>query len=307
MLIDEVMRHCIGPLDPPHVVTGHAVIDYLWTLLPRDADEDDIPLMFSAPQRCPWPQTWVEWPMHADKRLRGVLILEVEGGALRAMARGGPLPPHFPPIAREWTTRMLDTMKARGHGQMEAWDRAPMFHVAFSFSEEQPDRPSGHHISARDLEGVVLSDGTSKHGDKNIFTLALTKGERIAEYVMSVAEIAHMIVALFHVRGMEVETKARDAGTVRARLRRKRPVAVEYTTVSFPGVAFRSAQESRDHQGVIPAHLVRGHFADYTDKGLFGKRKILVWKPMQVRGNPERGVRLSEHRALEPGKELVAR
>jgi hypothetical protein len=230
-----------------------------------------------------------------------VLILEVDGGAFRSMVAGGPLPPHFPPIAREWTLRMLGTMKARGHGEIEAWGRAFMFHAAFSFSEEQPDRPSGYHLSARDREGVILSDGTSAHGDRNIFTLALTKDERVAEYVMSIADVAHMIVALFHVRGMDVELKQRDEGTVRARLRRKRPVAVEYTTVSFPGVGFRSTSEEREYQGIIPAHLVRGHFADYTGgPGLFGRRKILVWRPAFVRGNPERGVVISEHAARVP-------
>lgn len=38
-----------------------------------------------------------------------------------------------------------------------------------------------------------------------------------------------------------------------------------------------------------PLHVVRGHFKDYREKGLFGRvRGIFYWEP-HVRGNPERG------------------
>jgi hypothetical protein len=47
-----------------------------------------------------------------------------------------------------------------------------------------------------------------------------------------------------------------------------------------------------------PLHLVRGHFADHTKHGLFGKENLKgkFWIPAMVRGTPEAGAVVKSYR-----------
>ncbi len=50
-------------------------------------------------------------------------------------------------------------------------------------------------------------------------------------------------------------------------------------------------------------HICRGHFAHYTERGLFGKYKGTFWRPQHVRGNMEQGVQLKDYRINLPDQE----
>lgn len=47
-------------------------------------------------------------------------------------------------------------------------------------------------------------------------------------------------------------------------------------------------------------HIVRGHFADYTEKGLFGKHRGIYWFDQHARGSIEQGVVLKDYSVDKP-------
>jgi hypothetical protein len=50
-------------------------------------------------------------------------------------------------------------------------------------------------------------------------------------------------------------------------------------------------------------HICRGHFKDYTDKGLFGKLKGVYWWESNVRGSLDRGIALKDYRVKPEERE----
>lgn len=50
----------------------------------------------------------------------------------------------------------------------------------------------------------------------------------------------------------------------------------------------------------LSLHIVRGHFADYREKGLFGKNFGLYWRPQHHRGSISVGITDKDYRIREP-------
>ena len=53
-------------------------------------------------------------------------------------------------------------------------------------------------------------------------------------------------------------------------------------------------------------HICRGHFKDYSDKGLFGKYKGIYWWNDQIRGNQNEGVVLKDYELGKVGDDAPA-
>lgn len=47
-------------------------------------------------------------------------------------------------------------------------------------------------------------------------------------------------------------------------------------------------------------HIVRGHFSDYTERGLFGKHRGIYWFDQHAKGTPEEGVMLKDYNVNTP-------
>lgn len=56
-----------------------------------------------------------------------------------------------------------------------------------------------------------------------------------------------------------------------------------------PGEKIRKDSETGENEGKMPLHVVRGHLADYTENGLFGKYFGTYFIPSHVRGKVENG------------------
>jgi hypothetical protein len=52
-------------------------------------------------------------------------------------------------------------------------------------------------------------------------------------------------------------------------------------------------------------HICRGHFKDFSDKGLFGKHRRMFWWPMHTRGTAEHGV-IGKDYLVKPKSEISA-
>ena len=56
-----------------------------------------------------------------------------------------------------------------------------------------------------------------------------------------------------------------------------------------PGEKIKKNSETGENEGKKPLHVVRGHLADYTENGLFGKYFGTFFIPSHVRGNEKNG------------------
>jgi hypothetical protein len=80
--------------------------------------------------------------------------------------------------------------------------------------------------------------------------------------------------------------------------RRQQGSSLSYRVITLPGTRSSGSRGGRPgNKGLIPMHLVRGHFATYTDTApLFGKRTGTYWRPAHVRGNAEQGLSDKDYR-----------
>lgn len=77
----------------------------------------------------------------------------------------------------------------------------------------------------------------------------------------------------------------------RARLRRGKNPGVRHKVLRVRPMTSRplSSSPTAETQGIMPLHLSRGHFKDYRDKGLFGRRHGVYWWAPHVRGKEING------------------
>lgn len=83
-----------------------------------------------------------------------------------------------------------------------------------------------------------------------------------------------------------------------ARLRRGKRPLISYRILDIRPINQILEAEGRINQvGLKKAlHICRGHFKDYTDKGLFGKLHGLYWWSPYVRGDIREGIALKDYR-----------
>jgi hypothetical protein len=124
---------------------------------------------------------------------------------------------------------------------------------------------------------------------------------RASRAAHAVWTIALWSCAFLHCRNVALDAHRPDDKLQRARIRRKKIPFVAYKTlrVVAPGESrtHDGAGESLPYQGVMPIHLVRGHFAHYSEeRPLFGRYSGTFWIPAHVRGNREVGTVLKDYR-----------
>jgi hypothetical protein len=115
--------------------------------------------------------------------------------------------------------------------------------------------------------------------------------------------------ALLNCRNIVTDDHPPDATMQRARTRRGKPPFVTYKTLRV--IAPSSVRASGGHapgrqppQGQLPLHLVRGHFATYTDDApLFGKYAGRFWIHAHARGNVTVGTVLKDYKVEHDGRQ----
>lgn len=92
----------------------------------------------------------------------------------------------------------------------------------------------------------------------------------------------------------------------RAAERRGEPPFVKFKTIRIEPKLRRASQPLTEHQKRdLPLHLVRGHFATYTEqKPLFGKYAGRFWVPTHVRGSAEVGL-IGKDYEVAPGQDAA--
>lgn len=110
--------------------------------------------------------------------------------------------------------------------------------------------------------------------------------------------VALSAIAFIHCKNVIVKSNDYDAHLQRARIKRnKRPLLKYHTLEIRPMVKILREVGHSDTEGLKRAlHICRGHFKEFTDKGLFGKYHGLYWWDAQVRGNETAGISLKDYK-----------
>lgn len=121
----------------------------------------------------------------------------------------------------------------------------------------------------------------------------LTVGEATVDSAKVVFWIVGMAISLLHARNVAIEQQPPKPLVDRSGNERSDVKAgVRYHTLKVyaPNV---DASTVADRPGTgpraLPFHTVRGHFADYRERGLFGRYKTLIWRQAHWRGDKAHG------------------
>lgn len=79
-------------------------------------------------------------------------------------------------------------------------------------------------------------------------------------------------------------------------------VRYKLLTVNPMKAQSRRPSETGPAQKTTPLHICRGHFKNYTNRGLFGKLKGLYWWESCARGSSDNGSVVKDYRLLVPSK-----
>jgi hypothetical protein len=111
-------------------------------------------------------------------------------------------------------------------------------------------------------------------------------------------------LSLMHCKNVAVEPIEVPAKVTRARAKRQLP-PVRYHTIVIEPMRRRTLAEPgpRGSDAKRAMHIVRGHFKDYREAGLFGRYHGIYWWDMAVRGDVEAGRVVQQFRVRPPREE----
>jgi hypothetical protein len=106
-----------------------------------------------------------------------------------------------------------------------------------------------------------------------------------------------------HCANVEVRETQPPPKLARASRKRGRPLHSYHVIDIDPARRILRGEGREGEHGTARAlHICRGHFADYRQRGVFGKHKKIVWRPMHTRGSAEIGRSTADYRVKAPAE-----
>jgi hypothetical protein len=114
---------------------------------------------------------------------------------------------------------------------------------------------------------------------------------------------ALLAISFMHCRNTVIQDVAPPPKLERANIKRGKVPCVHYKTLEIaPVKKILATQGLAESTGLKHAlHICRGHFKDYRQHGLFGKRKGLYWWDMHIRGTTKQGLVVKDYTMPPPG------
>lgn len=197
-------------------------------------------------------------------------------------------------LTRQFNAGELDRLIADTVGV-----QVDLFFTSQSGNVVSPNQQSGEGVYRIPVGKVIALDPkTGRYITNSVVDLA-PKGvdhdhvERLL--MMADNNVVWMALQLINCRNVTT----REVGSVFARSglekRRGKPV-IKYHTIVLPGSSAGVKQRAAKKGDALALHKVRGHFKTFTaDRPLLGRHVGTYWWGWQVRGNPERGVVISDY------------
>jgi len=116
--------------------------------------------------------------------------------------------------------------------------------------------------------------------------------EETCEALVNSESPFHFCLSLLHCRNVKtVDVPPQPAPILKQRAKKGIPY-IQYKTLEV--TPLRTVRQGGTRKDGTPEpkalHFVRGHFKDFSDKGLFGKYKGVYWWDSQVRGDTAKGI-----------------
>lgn len=288
----------------PALTTGEIILidnvaDYFFDFLPEDEDAQrtgvpmpwdyDRHFPFCAP---PFPEMWFEFrttKLHNVRRV-GVKVTSVE----MTMSR-------WPMVDNRLHESLIRT-------HPELHDRVRWLLSFEPFSEDENGKligPWGTFLIGIAPDGHLAKNANGEY----VFAVSALDPTRAAKRQALMVNPCLMAMSFMHVKNSRLLSEEPPAPKTKNQQKKakKFPVSRYYVLKIDPVdrvVQQRQSSEDSD-RSESALHIVRGHFADYTQgKGLFGRIKGRFWFDWHMRGNPERGVIEKDYEIgdLHPGE-----
>ena len=241
----------------------------------------------------PFPLYWMEFRWNAQVERHLMTVGEVVGNkpphACGVLVRSLDVAPGAR-VPAEWEMNTLDSSgEFFEPGEIRWMSQHAIFiqaakHLkpAFVGIVNVPVRSDGSHhpkaqFAARYLLNDSLKDNTARV--KGMFYL--------------VSYPALLATSFLHCRNVEIRRQENEPKLARKYRRRTGRAPVTFKTLVIDPFhrVLRDAGAEHEHTGLKKAlHIVRGHFATYDEKPLFGKVRGTFWVPQHLRGTSAEGV-----------------
>lgn len=143
---------------------------------------------------------------------------------------------------------------------------------------------SGCEVMIMQLFSTDDKKGILSHYDDEIYFLSEMSSAMVRPFLFC--------LALLNCRNVEVVDKPAPPAPILKQRAKKGIPYIQYKTLEVKPL--RKVYQNGKQQGGEPEpkalHFVRGHFKDFTAKGLFGKYKGVYWWDSTVRGDVSKGV-----------------
>lgn len=303
MRLLERYHDLIVPLSPPSqapIVPVDITPSARWFYSESEREHWDVRADFPVAV-CPWPRAWLEYVQPTYSRSGDTLTRlpgEVRVGGMFVSVE-------IPPESR--TDPDVFDVTAATYARHVGADPQAM-----AARRAQIERVLEAGWEFRWLVSVKLwtgSDSGIAEGPAIVYYLDQT-GQVVEEFAgvvaSGVADAGHIPGVLFpflfafsllHCRNVRVEEAATPRKVAQARRRRGLQPVRFHTLVVDPLRQTVEREPAGSGSGAKRAlHIVRGHFADYREKGLFGRYHGIYWREMHVRGDAKAGAVFKDYR-----------
>jgi hypothetical protein len=108
--------------------------------------------------------------------------------------------------------------------------------------------------------------------------------------------VALLTIQFMHCNNVTLVENSKPLSRNKAKNKKKIPQIRYYTLDIEPIKEILKREGSIEKNGIQKAlHICRGHFKDFTEKGLFGKIKGVFWVPAHEKGKSENGVVVKDY------------
>ncbi len=241
----------------------------------------DIPNM--AP---PWPMAWFQYTM--PKQLR------TEDGWM--------IPPNRQTIGGLVSAYEVD--ESMGH----KWELTTMLSLtqpglptvamcAYTIYLDRWGKFCGSILGPESIAMMILQEKLRNH----------PQGPELAQGGIDHLKVILLAISFLHCKNVELVKHSTPPKLARALEKRGRPPRHEHHTLTIDPMMKVLRNEGgmgRGNSAQKALHIVRGHFADYRERGLFGRNHDIFWFDQHVRGTKHAGVITKDYEVRAPMVEL---
>jgi hypothetical protein len=143
-------------------------------------------------------------------------------------------------------------------------------------------------------DGTFNSSYASFHKDQESIPDPQDEGiHRLMQDMLNTLVVEFLTISFMHCKNVEL---VKSHELKQTKKRRKHPCIRYYTLNIHPMMKILNRDGAAQSTGIkLALHICRGHFKDYSEKGLFGKNKGLYWWGEHVRGTPSQGVVIKDY------------